>query len=333
MEAPFGRRIAIDASGGRGCYYDVKAALRLKHYSRRTEEAYVSWIRRFILFHGKRHPKEMGPLEVKSFLTDLAVEKRVSASTQNQALCSVLFLYREVLADKDFNADLLVRARRPERLPVVLTRQEVRAILDHMSGAPQLAARLLYGAGLRLLEWLTLRVKDVDLARNEVTVRDGKGQKDRVTMLPESSKEPLLRHLEKVRELHAQDLKRGTGRVALPEAIGRKYIDAEREWGWQYVFPATSLYYDRAANTKRRHHLHESVIQKAIKAAVRAAHIHKPASPHSLRHSFATHLLESGYDIRTIQELLGHRDIRTTQIYCHVLNRGGRGVRSPADNI
>jgi integron integrase len=311
----------------------MTAALRIRHYSRRTEEAYLGWVRRYILFNRKRHPREMGEAELQSFLTHLAMHRHVSASTQNQALSAILFLYREVLKVEAFCFDVAVRARRPERLPVVLTRQEVRAILDLMTGTPRLVAGLLYGAGLRLLECLTLRVKDVDFGRNEIVVRDGKGQKDRVTMLPESAKDPLLRHLHRVQKLHEQDLKRAAGRVSLPNAIGRKYPNADREWGWQYVFPASSLYFDRSDGMERRHHLHESVIQKAVKAAVREAKIAKPASPHSLRHSFETHLLEAGYDIRTIQELLCHKDVRTTMIYTHVLNRGGRGVRIPADNM
>ena len=294
---------------------EVKAAIRVRHYSRRTEEAYAGWVRRYILFNGKRHPREIGAPELQSFLTHLAIQKRVSASTQNQALSAILFLYREVLKVESFSLDVAVRAQRPERLPVVLTRQEVRTILDLMTGLPRLVAGLLYGSGLRLLECLTLRVKDIDFGRNEIVVRDGKGQRDRVTTLPESAKDPLLQHLHRVQKLHEQDLKRGAGRVSLPGAICRKYPNADREWGWQYVFPASSLYFDQDAGIARRHHLHESVVQKAVKAAVREAKISKPASPHSLRHSFATHLLEAGYDIRTIQELLGHRDVRTTMIY------------------
>ena len=312
---------------------ELKAAIRIRHYSRRTEEAYAGWVRRYILFNGKRHPREIGAPELQSFLTHLAIQKRVSASTQNQALAAILFLYREVLKVESFSLDVAVRARRPERLPVVLTRQEVRAILGRMTGLPRLVAGLLYGSGLRLLECLTLRVKDIDFGGNEILVRDGKGQKDRVTVIPESAKDPLLCHLQRVQKLHERDLKQGAGRAPLPDALCRKYPNADREWGWQYVFPASTRYYDRNDKIERRHHLHESVVQKAVKAAVREAKIAKAASPHSLRHSFATHLLEAGYDIRTIQELLGHRDVRTTMIYTHVLNRGGRGVRSPADNM
>jgi len=312
---------------------DVRAELRIRHYSRRTEESYLAWVRRFVLFSGKRHPREMGGTEIQAFLAELAMEKRVSASTQNQAMCALLFLYRDVLKMDDLTLTLATRAQRPERLPVVLTKQEVRAILDRTKGTVSLVACLLYGAGLRLMECMTMRVKDIDFARKEIVVRDGKGQKDRVTMLPEAVAEPLKKHLQKARALHDKDLAQGAGRVALPEAIARKYLNADREWGWQWVFPATSRYVDRASGIQRRHHLHESVIQRAMKQAVRESGITKPASCHTLRHSFATHLLEAGYDIRTIQELLGHSDVRTTMIYTHVLNRGGRGVHSPFDTL
>jgi integron integrase len=294
---------------------ELKAELRIRHYSRRTEESYLGWVKRYVLFHKKRHPRDMGSQELQAFLTYLAVDQRVSASTQNQALCALLFLYREVLKIDDLTVELSRRAQRPERLPVVLTKQEVRAVLDRMTGTARLVAGLLYGAGLRLMECLMLRVKDLDFARNEITVRDGKGQKDRITMLPEVVKEPLLRHLQRVRRLHERDLDQGAGRAPLPDAMNRKYPNADREWGWQWVFPATSLYFDSEAGMERRHHLHESVVQKSMKQAVREAGITKPASCHSLRHSFATHLLEAGYDIRTIQELLGHSDVRTTMIY------------------
>lgn len=312
---------------------DVKTELRIRHYSRRTEEAYVGWIRRFIVFSGKRHPRELGGEEIQAFLAHLAVERRVSASTQNQAMCAVLFLYKDVLKIEHLSVNLAHRAQRPVRLPVVLSRHEVRAVLDCMTGAVRLISGLLYGAGLRLMEGLTLRVKDLDLGRNEIVVRDGKGQKDRVTILPEAVKESLKDHLQKVKTLHERDLLQGAGRVAMPDAIARKYPNANREWGWQWVFPATSRYLDKEAGFQRRHHPHESVVQRAMKHAVQKAHITKPASCHTLRHSFATSLLESGYDIRTIQELLGHSDVRTTMIYTHVLNRGGRGVRSPFDSL
>ena len=309
----------------------VREAIRTRHDSPRTEKAYARWIKRFILFHGKRHPAEMGEPEVSRFLTYLAVERRVSASTQNQALSAILFLYRAVLGMDIGWCDGIIRAKRGVHLPVVLTRGEVRAVLGYLHGTPWLVASLLYGAGLRLMECLRLRVKDVDLRRNEITVRDGKGRKDRVTMLPRRMKKPLIEHLGRVRAMHRRDLKQGAGSVRLPDAIGRKYPRAAWEWGWQWVFPATRFHFDRATGRYRRHHLHETVIQKAFKGAVRMSGIAKPATCHTLRHSFATHLLEAGYDIRTIQELLGHRDVATTMIYTHVLNRGARGIISPLD--
>jgi integron integrase len=311
----------------------VRDAIRARHYSRRTEKAYVHWIRRYIFFHGKRHPAEMGAPEVSAFLTALAVEHRVSASTQNQALSALLFLYRAVLGVDLPWLDEVVRAKRPQPLPVVLTRQEVHAVLRELRGVSRLMAVLLYGSGLRLLECCRLRVKDVDLATNQIVVRDGKGRKDRVSMLPASIKEALTAHLERVRQQHQADLRQGAGWVELPGALGRKYRDAGREWGWQWVFPATRLYVDRVTGQRRRHHLHESVLQRAVKEAVRRAGIPKPATCHTFRHSFATHLLEDGHDIRTVQELLGHRDVSTTMIYTHVLNRGPAGVKSPADRL
>ncbi len=309
----------------------VRGAIRARHYSRRTEKAYVGWIRRYVLFHGKRHPSEMGAPEITSFLTDLAVRGKVSASTQNQALSAILFLYRDVLGAEVAWMDEIVRAKRPVRLPVVLTREEVAATLGQLSGTTWLMASLLYGSGLRLLECCRLRVKDVDLHRREIVVRDGKGQKDRVTLLPDRVIPPLATHLERVRLRHEEDLRNGAGSVELPDAIARKYPCAPWDWSWQWVFPATRFYRDAATGRVRRHHLHESVLQRAVREAVVRARIAKPASCHTLRHSFATHLLEAGYDIRTIQELLGHRDVTTTMIYTHVLNRGGRGVRSPLD--
>ncbi len=311
----------------------VRAAIRARHYSIRTEEAYVGWITRFILFHNKRHPSEMGEPEINQFLTHLAVQGNVAASTQNQALCALLFLYRAVLDRKLDRIEDVIRAKKPERLPVVLTREEVRAVLDRMSGVHRLVALLLYGAGLRLLDALRLRVKDIDFAMNQITVRDGKGQKDRVTMLPAVAKSLLAKHLNEVRQTQQNDLKQGFGHVYLPFALAEKYPNADREWGWQYVFPAARLSTDPRSGIKRRHHLDESEIQRAVREAVRQAAIHKPATPHTLRHSFATHLLADGYDIRTVQELLGHSDVKTTEIYTHVLNRGGRGVRSPADTL
>ena len=311
----------------------VRLAIRARHYSTRTEEAYVAWIKRFIFFHGKRHPVEMGAEEVTCFLSSLALRERVSASTQNQALSALLFLYQRVLQQDLPWLDRIVRAKRPSRLPVVLTQAEVQAVLAHLRGTPRIMATLLYGAGLRLMECARLRVKDVDFASNQILVRDGKGQKDRATLLPGTSKADLARHLEAMRQQHQRDLSQGAGWVALPGALERKYPNAGREWAWQWVFPVTSCYIDRETGKRRRHHLHESVVQRAMKEAVRQAGISKPATPHTLRHSFATHLLEDGYDIRTVQELLGHNDVSTTMIYTHVLNRGPAAVRSPADRL
>jgi integron integrase len=305
--------------------------LRTRHYSRRTETSYVGWIRRFILFHDKRHPETMGEPEMGAFLSDLATRAMVSASTQNQALAALLFLYQQVLGRKLAWLGDLVHAKRPGRVPVVLTRSEARAVLSHLDGVPRLVAALLYGSGLRLLEALQLRVKDIDLARRELTVRRGKGQKDRRTVLPETLVEPLSEHLARTRAQHDEDVRRGAGFVGLPDAIGRKYPGSPREWAWQWVFPATRTYVARETRQVRRHHLHETVIQRAVRAAAQIAGIPKMVTPHTLRHSFATHLLDGGYDIRTIQELLGHKDVSTTMIYTHVLNRGAGGVRSPLD--
>lgn len=309
----------------------VRAAIRLRHYSPKTEEAYVSWLRRFILFHGKRHPKELGEAEVTGFLSDLAVAKGASASTQNQALSAVLFLYSAVLGRQLPWMATIVRAQRPVRLPVVLSRSEVSAVLARLHGPVWIMASLMYGAGLRLQECVELRVKDLNFERREQVVRDGKGGKDRITVLPEALRRPLEEHLRVMKEQHAEDLVAGCGGVALPGDLRSKYPNAPFEWPWQWVFRATRHYVDAATGEKRRHHLHESVVQRAVKDAAWAAGIARPATCHSLRHSFATHLLESAYDIRTIQELLGHRDVSTTMIYTHVLNQGGRGVRSPLD--
>ncbi len=311
----------------------VRERVRLKHYSPSTEKAYVTWIRRFILFHGKRHPSVLGAREVTAYLTHLATEKRVSASTQNQALSALLFLYREVLGTDLPWLDDLIRAKRPARLPTVLTVDEVQAVLDRSAGVTGLVIRLLYGSGLRLMEGLRLRNKDLDLARCEVTVRSGKGQRDRITMLPRQLVGPLEKHHERMRQQHVADCKEDAGWVELPRSLADKYPGAGREWRWQWVFPATRIYHHEETGERRRHHLHQSAVQRQVTDAARRAGVVKRVTCHTLRHSFATHLLEAGYDIRTIQELLGHRDISTTMIYTHVLNKGGRGVRSPLDAL
>jgi len=309
----------------------VRWRLRVKHYSIRTEESYVDWIRRFIVFHRKRHPDQMGEEEIADFLSHLASERHVSASTQNQAFSALLFLYQQVLERKlEFIAGV-ERVTRPARMPVVLTKEEVRAVLKQMSGELRLMAELLYGSGLRLMECVRLRVKDVDFGYGQIMVRDGKGLKDRVTVLPGTLLEPLRVHLEQVRLLHQQDLARGGGEVYLPFALSRKYPNAKRAWSWQYVFPAAKLSVDPRSHEVRRHHVQEKNLQNAVKMAVRQAGITKAASCHTLRHSFATHLLENGSDIRTVQELLGHKDVSTTMIYTHVLNQPGLNVRSPLD--
>jgi integron integrase len=309
----------------------VRSAARTKHLSLRTEQAYVYWIRRFILFHQKRHPAEMGASEVQQFLSDLATSHNVAASTQNQAFAALLFLYRSVLEQPLSRIEAVERARRPERLPVVLNRDEVRTVLAELSGTSGLVAGLLYGSGLRLMEALRLRVKDLDLPACSLHVRRGKGAKDRITVLPQRLKPLLELHLERVRHLHEKDLEAGFGRVELPDALARKYPSAARSWSWQYVFPSRNRSTDPRSGEVRRHHLSESVVQKAVSRAVRSAGLSKRASCHTFRHSFATHLLADGYDIRTVQELLGHRDVKTTMIYTHVLNRGGHGVTSPLD--
>ena len=311
----------------------VRGKIRLKHYSLRTEQAYLDWIKRFILHFGKRHPREMGGPEVEAFLTHLAVAGRVAASTQNQAKSALLFLYRDVLEIELPWLDRVEAAKAPKRLPVVLTRDEVASLLLRLEGTPWLIVNLLYGTGLRIMEALRLRVKDIDFSRREILVRDGKGFKDRVTMLPATVAEPLQTHLRRVRGLHEADLAAGGGAVYLPYALDRKYPGAATEWGWQYVFPSAQLSADPRSGALRRHHIQDQSVQRALKRAVRAAGLTKPATPHTLRHSFATHLLESGYDIRTVQELLGHADVKTTMIYTHVLNKGGRGVVSPLDRL
>ncbi len=310
----------------------MRDAIRRKHYSIRTEEAYIGWVKKFIFYHKKEHPANLKEKDIGDFLTHLAVQKNVAASTQNQALSAVLFLYKEVLQIDLKPLPDSVRAKRPQKLPVVFTVEEVKKVLSRMDGVNWLMAGLMYGAGLRLMETVRLRVQDVDFGYMQTLVRDGKGQKDRITMLPDSLKQPVKQHIEKVKYLHQQDLENGYDGVYLPFALSRKYPNANREFKWQYVFPARNLSrYPRSDNIYR-HHVIESTIQKAVKQAIIRAGINKTGSCHTFRHSFATHLLENGYDIRTVQELLGHRDVRTTMIYTHVLQKGGKGVRSPLDD-
>lgn len=309
----------------------VRRKIRLKHYSIRTEEAYTSWIKRYILFHGKRHPEEMGSREIETYLTHLATKRNVAASTQNQAFSALLFLYKEVLEieiDGKINA---CRAKKPERVPTVLTVNETLDVLNAMSGSYLIMAQLLYGCGLRAIECLRLRVKDVDFGLNQIVVRNGKGQKDRITVFPDAIKEKLKEQLIHRKALHVSDLAEGFGSVFLPNALAVKYKNADKEWGWQYVFPSSSISVDPRSGVKRRHHLHEKTLNRAISTARKVAGIIKPVTCHTFRHSFATHLLQEGYDIRTVQDLLGHKDVSTTMIYTHVLNRGGLAVRSPLD--
>ena len=311
----------------------LRAAIRVRHYSIRTEDAYADWARRFILFHDKRHPLNLGASEVAAFLTYLAVQRNVAASTQNQAKSALLFLYRVVLEIELPWLDEVVGAKTPRRLPVVLTPGQVRSLLHQLSGTMGLVASLLYGTGMRLLEGLRLRIKDIDFERREIVIREGKGGKDRVTVLPENLMLPLAGHISRRRALHDKDLASGAGEVWLPDALAVKYPRAPKDWGWQWVFPSSAMSVDPRSGVTRRHHLHEASVQKSVAGAARRANIDKPCSPHVLRHSFATHMLQAGYDIRTVQELLGHREVSTTMIYTHVLNRGGRGVRSPLDQI
>jgi integron integrase len=311
----------------------LREALRTRHYSPRTEKTYCQWIKRFIHFHGLRHPAEMAEAEVNAFLTSLAVKAKVSASTQNQALSAILFLYRHVLGREVGDLSEVIRARKPTRLPVVLTRDEVKAVLANLSGNKWLMASLMYGAGLRLMECLRLRVQDIDFSSNEILVRDGKGAKDRITMLPESLKAPLQEHLRAVKAVHEKDFADGWGRVPMPDALDRKYPNAPKEWRWQWVFPQENRWRNAKTGEEGRHHVDESLVQKAVRTAVARAGPMKRASCHTFRHFFATHLLEGGYDIRTVQELLGHKDVKTTMIYTHVLNRGPSGVRSPVDGL
>jgi integron integrase len=311
----------------------LRLALRSRHYSRRTEQTYCLWVRRFIFFHNVRHPAEMAEAEINAFLTHLAVKEKVSASTQNQALSALLFLYRHVIGREVGDLGEVIRARRPTRLPVVMTRQEVKAVLANLANDKWLMASLMYGAGLRLMECLRLRVQDIDFSRNEILVRDGKGAKDRITMLPESLKASLQEHLKKVKATHERDLAGGWGRVPTPDALDRKYPGAAREWRWQWVFPQENRWTNPNTQEQGRHHVDESLVQRAVREAVAKAGLTKRATCHTFRHSFATHLLEAGYDIRTVQELLGHADVKTTMVYTHVLNRGPAGVRSPVDGL
>jgi len=311
----------------------MRAALRARHYSVRTEKAYCLWVRRFIQFNRMRHPSQMGGPEINRYVTYLAVKLHVSASTQNQALAALLFLYRRVLGREIEDLGTIIRARKPKHLPVVLTRDEVVDVLAELDGDKRLMAVLMYGAGLRLSECLKLRVQDVDFGTNEITVHGGKGDKDRVTVLPESARQPLLEQLDHARRVWKRDLAEGWGRVQLPEGLARKYPNASAEWPWQWVFPAEMRWCDSETGEQGRHHVHETVLQRAVHDAVRRSGVAKHATSHTFRHSFATHLLETGYDIRTIQELLGHKNVSTTMIYTHVLNRGGMGVRSPMDRL
>lgn len=311
----------------------LRESLRSRHYSRRTEETYCQWVRRFIYFHGVRHPREMAEPEINAFLTHLAVKGKVSASTQNQALSALLFLYRHVLGREIGDLGEVVRARKPKRLPVVMTVNEVKAVFGHLAGDKWLMASLMYGGGLRLMECLRLRIQDLDFERREIIIRDGKGGKDRRTMLPESLVTPLKAHLEEVRKIHLKDLADGWGRVELPHALERKYPNAPGEWRWQWVFPQENRWRNTKTGEQGRHHVHETLLQRAVREAVARASIVKRVGCHTFRHCFATHLLEAGYDIRTIQELLGHKDVSTTMIYTHVLNKGGHGVKSPMDDL
>lgn len=307
--------------------------IRRRHYSIRTEQAYLDWARRYILFHGKRHPNDLGEAEITTFLNHLAVERNVAASTQNQALNALLFLYKQTLGREEVHLDNLTRAKRPERLPSVFERDEVERLIGQLEGTHQLIAALLYGAGLRLIECLRLRIQDIEFGRNQIIVRSGKGAKDRVTLLPPALVEPIRKQMAVAKALHAGDLAEGKGEVYLPYALEKKYPNAARQWGWQYLFPAPDTAIDPRSGKTRRHHFGESSVQRAVKKAVKAARIDKHGSCHTLRHSFATHLLEDGYDIRTVQELLGHKDVRTTMIYTHVMNKGPMGVKSPLTKL
>lgn len=311
----------------------LSQAMRSRHYSRKTESTYIHWIKRFIFFHHVRHPKDMAEPEINAYLTHLAVKEHVSSSTQNQALCAIIFLYKYVLNRKIGDIGEVIRAKQSRYIPVVMTKDEVKAVVGNLTGDKKLMISLMYGTGLRLMECLRLRVQDIDFGRNEITVRDGKGAKDRITMLPESLKEPLRQHLVKTKSVHESDIKDGWGYVLMPYALDRKYPNAPRDWRWQWVFPQEKRWKNTKTGEQGRHHVHETLLQKAVKEAVMKSGIAKRIGCHTFRHSFATHLLENGYDIRTIQELLGHKDISTTMIYTHVLSKGGHGVRSPFDSL
>lgn len=319
--------------GGSKLLGEMRQSIRRKHYSIRTEQAYLAWAKRFILFHGKRHPKDMGSAHIVAFLNHLAVERTVAASTQNQALNALVFLYKQVLKREDLALDDIKPAKRPERLPTVFDRSEIEKLFANIDPAHKLVAALLYGAGLRLLEGLRLRIQDIEFGRSQILVRDGKGAKDRVTLLPPGLVQPIRDQMAVAQRLHQKDLADGLGDVYLPYALARKYPSAGRQWGWQYLFPAKTTAVDPRSGKTRRHHLGESAVQRAVKGAIQAANIHKHGSCHTLRHSFATHLLEDGYDIRTVQELLGHKDVRTTMIYTHVMNKGPLGVKSPLTRL
>ncbi len=322
----------VDKSGKQPKLLDrLRLALRSRHYSRRTEQTYCHWVKKYIYFHNVKHPDEMGEAEINRFLTRLAVKEKVSSSTQNQALSAPLFLYRHVLGREVGDLGDVIRARKPTRLPVVMTKEEVKTVLKNLTGSKRLMAYLMYGGGLRLMECLRLRIQDIDFQTGCITVRNGKGDKDRITMLPNSIKNTLKEHFAAVKKIHCQDVKQGYGKVAMPDALVRKYPKANIEWRWQWVFPQEKLWLNEKTGERGRHHVHESIIQRAVKEAVGKAEITKRATCHTFRHSFATHLIEDGYDIRTVQELLGHKDVKTTMVYTHVLNRGPSGVRSPAD--
>ena len=321
------------SAGGKKLLDLYSEALRNRHYSLRTEETYISWVRQFILYHNKRHPREMGPAEINDFITNLVNRRSVAASTQNQAISAIMFLYRNVLRMELDEAEILpIRPTKPKRIPTVLSRDEAKKVIARMEGVYKLMTQIMYGSGLRLMEVIRLRIKDLDFDNRQIIVRDGKGENDRITPFPDALLASMRLHIHQVRIQHELDLTQGYGTVYLPYALERKYPNANREFAWQYVFPASVLSVDPLTGIRQRHHLAESNLQKAVKRATRLAKIDKPVTPHIFRHSFATHLLEAGYDIRTVQELLGHKDVKTTMIYTHVLRRGGLAVKSPLDN-